>query len=82
MTPQEKAKEIVERYYTQGIDFFYKDTQDGDCIGSSCMTYKSAKECAKIHGRGIIELVSVDFTINQKGKLEFWQEVLTEIYNL
>ena len=46
------------------------------------MTWKSAKECAKIHVRGIINILSIDFTSLQKEKLLFWNEVLKEIDNI
>jgi hypothetical protein len=48
MTPKEKAKELVNKFVDQPINFPYIDTEDGQCIGSGYMTYNSAKQCALI----------------------------------
>jgi hypothetical protein len=89
MTPQQiKAKEIVDKYLNQPINFPYTDTQDGQCIGAGFMTHHSAKQCAKLEVQGIIKsnpiipykYVSENDAMNEAN--EFWSEVLKEIDKL
>ena len=44
------------------------------------INYDTAKECAKIHVRGIIQVLSINYT--SKDIKEFWNDVLKEIDNL
>lgn len=45
---KEKAKELVEQFYNQPINFPYVDSEDGRCIGAGYMTHNTAKQCALI----------------------------------
>ena len=48
MTEKDIAKELIDKYVNQDINFIYSDSQDGVCIGDGNMTFKSAKKCAII----------------------------------
>lgn len=54
MEPIETAKELIDKFVNQPINFPYIDTEDGQCIGAGYMTYKSAKDCALIYVNGMI----------------------------
>jgi len=56
MKAKEKAKDIVEKYLNQPINFLYVDSADGQCIGAGYMTYRSAISCA---------LISIDELIDE-----------------
>jgi len=79
MTPQEKAKELVDKFYSQisGISINYVSKMITIPNGDSY--YKIAKECAKIAVQEIID--AIDWSKSQYA-LYFWNEVLTEIENL
>lgn len=74
MIPIEVAKELIEKYSNQPINFLYIDTEDGNCIGSGHMTYESAKYCALIYVDGMIKehtwKSSTSFEITQMKKWE------------
>ncbi len=82
---KEKAKELVETYYSLNINYIYQDTQDGDCVGDGNMTYKSAKQCAlKAIAEQIYLLAEINniehFNISKYAN--YLQEVKQEIENL
>lgn len=74
MNPIKIAKELIEKFVNQPINFPYIDAEDGKCIGAGYMTYKSAKDCALIYVDGmIIEHTwksSTNFENAQKAKWE------------
>lgn len=45
---EKEARRLVYLYSTILIDFPYKDSQNGRCIGTNCMTFNSAKKFALI----------------------------------
>ena len=58
--PDEKAKEIILLYLNSRVNLPYFDTQDGQCIADGYMTHKSAKKCALIHIKGLLEVAPVE----------------------
>ena len=80
MTPKEKAKELVEKFLNQPINFPYIDTVDDQCIGAGYMTYKSAVKCAIIAVDEIIKANPYSAVMNSTRK--YWQEVKTELEKL
>lgn len=84
MDSKNKAKEIVDKYVNLPINFPYIDTEDGNCIGSGYMTYKSAVKCAKLEVNAILETnPSVKYwdTYDDEtpSAITFWNEVKTEL---
>ena len=73
--PKEKAKELIEKYLECEIDFPYIDTEDGHCVGTGYMTYKSAVKCA---------LISLDIIINDNPNIydSYRNQVKEEIKKL
>ena len=82
MTHQQQADELVERFYSLQIDFPYTDTEDGACVGTGQMTYKSAVKFALIAVEEIIKALNDHsdeiVTINT----EYWQAVKDELNRL
>lgn len=77
MTPDQKANERIKKYLNTPIDFPYIDTEDGQCIGSGYMTYKSAVRCAI---NEVDEILIMRWNLPHYGSKEgmiFWQEVKT-----
>ena len=64
LTPTQKADELIESLLKTEIDFPYIDTEDGQCIGSGYMTYKSA---VKIAIKSVDEII--EFSRKQGDKL-------------
>jgi hypothetical protein len=80
MTPQEKAKELVEKYLDTIIHFPYIDTEDGNCIGAGYMTHNSAKQCALIAVDEILGAIKEIFeTLDTIEEKKYWQEVKQEL---
>ena len=80
MTAKEKARDLVDKYLLSPIDFPYKDTQDGQCIGIGYMLYNSAKQCALIAVDEIMFVISVmPYGITYLSLLEYWHDVKEEI---
>jgi hypothetical protein len=85
MTEKEKAKELIEKFVNQPINFPYIDMEEGQCIGAGYMTYESAQKCA---------IIAVDEILKEMKKIEtmcdigwintyqYWQEVKNELNNL
>lgn len=84
---KQKAKSILIDFYSivSGIELNYlsklMELSNGDSH------YKTAKECAKIHVKGIIEALPSSSKKTFKGDskvsiYDYWQQVLTEIENL
>ena len=46
MTLQEQAIDLLYKYVNKELDFFYEDTEGGQCVGSGHITMSSAKKCA------------------------------------
>jgi len=46
MKVEAKANNLIIKYLKTIIHFPYIDTEDGNCIGTGYMTYKSAVRCA------------------------------------
>ena len=83
MTPQEKAKELIEEYLNLPINFPYIDTIDKQCIGSGYMTYYSAVKCAIIAVDEMIkEFKKSDSLYATKFLADYWQSVKTELEKL
>lgn len=94
MTPKEKAKIIIDKILDTDINFPYVDTEDGRCIGSGYMTYKSATKIALILVDEILSIDKVEIDDNTgyvvipvnmdtAGTFEkYWNEVKVEIYNV
>lgn len=83
MTPKEKAKQIVESFLNSSINFPYIDTEDGQCIGSGYMTYKSAIKLAE----NSVNEIALKIAGHHKDAIltdyiEYWQEVKSEILDL
>jgi len=69
MTPQEKAKELVEKFeYVEHIEHDDRGNKDRNIIGED-----SAKDCA---------LIAVDEIVSYIGDSEYWQKVKAEIEKL
>lgn len=97
MTPKEKAKELVDKFYKLNSD---TDTCFGDCnsenvnvcdhTGHGCGLWKiHAKQCALIGVDEILKALNtldVDFQMNQlmqmQNEVDYWQQVLEEIEKL
>jgi uncharacterized protein (DUF169 family) len=68
MTPQEKAKELVEKYYQSNLNYWFNKN--------------TSKKCAKIAVQEIISAIDWHEFETPNKELEFWNEVLKEIDNL
>lgn len=83
MKPIDVAKELIEKFVNQPINFPYIDTEDGQCIGAGYMTYKSAKDCALIYVDGMIKehtwKSSTSFENTQKAK---WESIRLALLSL
>jgi hypothetical protein len=71
MTPKEKAKELVDKFRMNVLDY----------EGSGLNTFK-AKQCALIAVDEIIEQNNIWIKHTGKGTNNYWQEVKTEIEKL
>lgn len=72
MTPQKKAKELVQKYLCKIIEFAYAETH-----------YKElAKQCALIAVDEIIEELLECGEVWMKSRIIYWQEVKQEILEL
>ncbi len=76
-TAKEKAKELIDKFVNQPINFPYIDSEDGRCIGAGYMTYKSAKQCALI---AIDEILQTNPTIKGTSDDLLTQIVQTKAY--
>jgi hypothetical protein len=67
--PKEKAKELVELFWTEVEDNKYTTRK---------MSYNQAKQCALI---AVDEVINNDeyLYLGQKKNIEYWQQVKTEI---
>ena len=82
-TPEQKAKELIEKFLNQPINFPYIDTVDDRCIGSGYMTYYSAVKCAIIAVDEMIEILKTDYESERLVyTLYYWQSVKTELETL
>jgi hypothetical protein len=82
MTPKEKAKELVDKFVDQPINFPYIDTGDGQCIGSGYMTHNSAKQCALIACRELKrQWIELNY-IKGPAETNYWDSVKEEIKKL
>jgi UDP-N-acetylmuramoylalanine-D-glutamate ligase len=82
MTPQEKAKELVEKYWNLPTQFHY--VIDGVVfVNDSHINYKTAKQCALI---AVDEIIISDWFIPTKEYLNawknYWEQVKNEIKKL
>ena len=83
MNTKEIAKDLVEKYLNQPINFPYIDSEDGQCIGAGYMTYKSAKDCALIYVDGMIKEHTWKFpTAFENAQLKRWEDVYSELQSL
>ena len=76
MTPKEKAKELVDKYYDmKWQSYSHKKTS------IKSMTKLSSKQCALI---AVDEIISIKLLWYQKDtkELDYWQEVKQEIEKL
>ena len=80
MTPKEKAKELIEKFYKIKLDFIYVHDNDS-YVGNENMTYKSAVKCAIIEVDGIInyEKIVLEQFPSDGFQPCFWQQVKTEL---
>jgi hypothetical protein len=79
MKPQEKAKELLDKF----IDFAYDEYHE--CAAQwelNEASKRNAKECAKIAVNEIICAIDWHEFETPNKELEFWNEVLKEIDNL
>lgn len=76
MTPKEKAKELIQKYYKIKLDFIYVHDNDS-YVGNENMTYKSAVKCAIIAVDEIIKANPYSAVMNST--IRFWQQVKTEL---
>ena len=79
MTEKETAKELIEKYLNQPINFPYIDTVDKQCIGAGYMTYKSAVKCAII---AVDEILSLGYVGNEPSSFrvyKFYSDVKSEL---
>ena len=71
MTPQEKAKELVELFWTE--------VEDNDC-STRKMSFSQAKQCALIAVDEILGAIKEIFeTLDTIEEKKYWQEVKQEI---
>jgi hypothetical protein len=82
MIPQEKAREMVNKYLNTSIDFMYIDSQDGNCIGTDCMTHYSAVKCALIAIEEILKAIDWHEFEQPNEEYDYWNEVKQEIEKL
>jgi hypothetical protein len=82
MIPQEKARELVNKYLNTSIDFPYLDSQDGNCIGTGRMTHYSAVKFALIAVEEIIEAIDWHEFEQPNEEYDYWNEVKKEIEKL
>ena len=88
MTPKEKAIELVDKFHNEEIDYFYNDSEQGQCIGSGNMTYESAVDCAIIAVDEMLDELLVFWCGGNDEKFEedryenFWQKVKIELEQL
>ncbi len=82
MNPQEKAKELVEKY--KELQITTLGCGDGNpCIIKNTMIYNSAKQCALIAVDEIINCDNFFKTLDDvKEFTKYWYEVQEEINNL
>jgi hypothetical protein len=73
LTPKEKAKQLIDRYLNEEINFPYIDSEDGRCIGAGYMTYNSAKQCA---------LIAVDEILNNFGLISMGKQHYCAYYTI
>ena len=72
------AKKLVDEFVNTPIDFPYIDTEDGRCVGSGYMTYKSAVKCALICAKMCREEI-LNF---DNGCQYYWDEMISKIESL
>ena len=72
------AKKLVDEFVNTPINFPYVDTEDGRCIGSGYMTYKSAAKCALVCAKKCREWI---LNFDDGGKY-YWDEMIAEIESL
>ena len=72
MTPQEKAKDLIEKYLKLDIEI------GGQYDGYLTMKIHDAKQCALIAVDEVINSMTVATSVH----LPYWQEVKQEIINL
>ena len=71
MTPQEKAKELVELFWTE--------VEDNDC-STRKMSFSQAKQCALIAVDEILGAIKEIFeTLDTIEEKKYWQEVKQEL---
>ena len=70
MTPKEKAKELVNKYYC-GNDLLYED-----------LTWIQAKECALIAANEVIDTLYEYHYDSASGAYEYWTAVKEELEKL
>jgi hypothetical protein len=78
MTPKEKAKELVDKFYQRFPLKMNVITTRGD-LSWEYDSWNEAKECALIAVDEILNIKSVDRDYDLS---TYWEEVKTEIYNL
>lgn len=71
MTPQDKAKELLDKMYNVE-----------DYAGKYPMCFNTAKECALIAAEEIIEVISTVYEHDWNILYPYWNEVKQEIINL
>ncbi len=72
MTPKEKAKELIDRFYNHTFNV-EKDTEDN---------FSSAKQCALIAVDEVIEQNNIWINQTGKGTNNYWKLVKEEIEKL
>jgi hypothetical protein len=82
MTPQEKARELVNKYLNTSIDFPYIDSQDGNCIGTGFMTHYSAVKFALKEVEEITKAIDWHEFEQPNKEYDYWNEVKQEIEKL
>ena len=74
MTPKEKAKQLIDKFYIVESPNF-----NGNNINMEQIGYNSAKECALIM---VNEMLTNSTFLLSGGELYYWQEVKEEIEKL
>jgi hypothetical protein len=77
MTPQEKAKEFIEKYQSIAVTVVGCGDRN-PCIVNNIMLTKSAAQCALVT---VDEILSLCWGGNKVAE-DYWQEVKKEIENL
>lgn len=74
-TPEEKSKELIEKFKPYAPFIPYKDEKGNTWLYSAAKELINAKQCSIICVQEIIEALQSGYYTNT-GRVQFWQQVL------